>query len=145
MPAAEQSREERRTAKRMRAEKAALQLALTRHAAALLLRGDTAQFEQVFQHSRQFMPDLGTASDAERLHSSLYVQWHMHHGRFAQALSAVRKQLEELGAGTAADLAELDKARALERELLAKLGWDVWASWAQRWGWLRKPHVPAPF
>ena len=145
VPAAEQSREERRTAKRMRAEKAALELALTRHAAALLLRGDTAQFEQVFQHSRQFMPDLGTASDAERLHSNLYVQWHMHHGRFAQALSAVRKQLEELGAGTAADLAELDKARALERELLAKLGWDVWASWAQRWGWLRKPHVPAPF
>ncbi|PKI84840.1 tripeptidyl-peptidase II [Malassezia vespertilionis] len=144
-PALEQTAEQKRVSKQFHAQKKALELALTRKATAQLLRGDTEAFQETLLQSRKYMPDTGKDSKAQALHSNLVIAWHENNGRYAQALRAVRKLIEELGHGTDETLAELKKARALERSLLEKLGWDVWAAYAQRWSWLQEHAAPAPF
>jgi hypothetical protein len=60
----------------------------------------------------------------------------------------VRKTIKDLGSASAGDgLEELNKARALELELLSegKLGWIPWAANSARWAVLNSPKDYAPF
>ncbi|WFD30283.1 tripeptidyl-peptidase II [Malassezia sp. CBS 17886] len=156
-PAAEQTAEEKRAAKKRQAQKKALQLALTRRARALQLRGDDAAFAATLQHARKFLDDTGIDSSVQIAFTNLLVDWHTQQKRYvythgfllrlsyAQALTLLRTQIRELGNGTAESLAELQRARDQELNLLNVLGWDIWSHWAQRWLWVTRRGAPEPF
>lgn len=143
-PSAEQTPDEKKAHKKREEEKRALELALVRKAQAMLL-ADHDGFDSALHHARTFLADGGSDSKTEAMHANLVVEWHIRHERYAQALQAVRKQLDTLGHGSSESRAELRKARLLQLTLLDKLGWGAWHHNQQRWHWLARRDAPAPF
>ncbi|WFD26828.1 tripeptidyl-peptidase II [Malassezia nana] len=142
-PAAEQTSADKQQAKEMSAQKKALAKALTRQAQAHADLGDRAASIEATMHARQWADSSEPATQAAL--TNLLIEWHREHARYGQALQAVRKQIEQLGRGTADTLSDLHRAQDLEKALLAQLAWPVWRHYAERWTWLRRLSAPEPF
>ncbi|KDN43196.1 hypothetical protein K437DRAFT_225743 [Tilletiaria anomala UBC 951] len=149
LPSNEQSEQDKKTAKEMDKRKSAVTLALNRKARALLARDGEQQqqaitaFDEMFSEYRKYY----AADSNDKEFSNLFVRWSIQQGRYGTALQSVRKAIKDMGAGTSDNLEELNKARALERELLGptRLGWSAWAANAARWAIVDQPKDYAPF
>lgn len=144
-PTAEQTHEQKATAKTMQTHKAALVNALVREAKAHAQRDPSSQAcTDAIMHARQYVDD----SDARlrAMHTNLLTAWHQRNERYGYALQGVRKQLDDLGRGTSDTRDDLRRAHDLQCELLEHLRWDVWRHYETRWAWLRRPSTgAAPF
>ncbi|WFC97777.1 tripeptidyl-peptidase II [Malassezia yamatoensis] len=145
IPTNEQSTEQKALAKQRESEIQAYETALVRRAKAYLLLNDSQAFADAIQEARRFLSESGTDSKAQTLHTNLLVQWHMQHERLGTATRLLKKQLEDMGRGTSETRDALQKARQLQLDLFAQLGWDIWHHNYLRWQWLSSNEQRAPF
>ncbi|CDW99623.1 hypothetical protein [Sporisorium scitamineum] len=149
-PASEQSDEEKKLNKEMETKKKALILALNRKTRVLMTEAElastpssSADLEASWKTYRSyFAPDTKAKEYIE-----LFVRWSILHQRYALALQAVQKLKKDLGAGSADNLKELEKIKALELKLVGRdgLNWPLWASHLERLECVAAPKTYAPF
>lgn len=95
-PTAEQSDDDKRHAKKMRAHKKALALALVHKAQALATLGDREASDAALLHARKYVDAADKPVHA--MYTNLLVRWHMHHERYV--LRASLTQLRTRAADT---------------------------------------------
>lgn len=131
--AAELSDEQKKKDKAMQEKQKALLLALNRRTRVLLSEVEESSSKaDAMEASWAQYREYFAADSKDKEYVELYIRWSMLHGRDALALLAAQKQHKELGSGTGESLAEVRKAAALERKLVDKLGWKLWAARLER-------------
>jgi tripeptidyl-peptidase-2 len=153
LPANEQSEDEKKENKRMEEKKKALVTAYVKKGKALLTKdkdgkdaASASAFKATFESARKLLGETTENREWATLRIANYLRDEGGEGgRPGQALQSVRKLIKEMGVGDSTNRDELAKAKEMERELLAMLGWDVWTAYEDRWRIIGSPKDWAPF